>query len=106
MSSKVMSSGTRRKTIAVEVTLPSEGRTFAALATDLSPEAVSIQTFHPIAVGAEVVVQVALPEGLARCEGTVTGADGGRVTIAFDAVAPGDRARIARASGFPSSATA
>jgi hypothetical protein len=101
-----MSSGMRRKTIAVEVTLPADGRAFAALADDLSPESVSIQTFHAIVPGTEVVVQIALPEGLTRCEGTVTDVGGGRVTIAFDAVAPADRARIARASGFPSSATA
>jgi hypothetical protein len=96
----------RRKMIAVEVMLPTEGRTFAALARDLSPEAVSVQTFHTLPIGTEVIVQIALPDGIARCEGTVQHVEPGDVTIAFDAVAPADRARIARAAGFPASATA
>jgi hypothetical protein len=96
----------RRKMIAVEVLLPVEGRTFAALAQHLTPEAVAVQTFHAIPPGTEVVVQIALPDGVARCEGTVQRADPGFLTIAFDAVSPTDRARIARAVGFLSSATA
>jgi hypothetical protein len=104
-----MSSGVRRRMIAVEVTWrPSsaESATFAALANDLTPEAVSVQTFHAIPVGTEVLVQIALPDGIARCEGTVHRAEAGTLTIGFDAVAPADRARIARAAGFASSATA
>jgi hypothetical protein len=101
-----MSSGTRRKMIAVEVILPAEGRIFAALAQHLSPEAVTVQTFHAIPLGSEVIVQIALPDGVARCEGSVQRTDPGRLTIAFDAASPTDRARIARAVGFVSSATA
>jgi hypothetical protein len=92
--------------IAVEVMIPAEGRTFAALATHLSPEAVSVQTFQTIPVGGEVIVQIALPDGIAYCEGTIHRADPGGLTITFDAVSPADRARIARATGFASSATA
>jgi hypothetical protein len=101
-----MSSGLRRKTIAVEVMLPGEGRTFAALANYLTPETVSVQTFQAIPVGTEVIIQIALPDGIAHCEGRVQHAEGGHLTISFDAVSPVDRARIARAAGFPSSATA
>jgi hypothetical protein len=74
--------------IAVEVTVLEEALVFAAVVTELTPETVTLQTFHAIPVGTEVIVQVALPDGLTRCYGTVQCAVPTGLTIALGEVPP------------------
>ncbi len=106
-------SGARPKStaLAVEVRIPAEGRAFAALANQLSLEAVFVSTFHNVREGASVIVELTLPNGTARAEGTVarvcdpkTGAAG--FSVAFNRIARQDHERIAEAVGSRNAMTA
>ena len=96
--------------IGVEVRVPAEERSFAALASHLSPDDVFITSFQPMREGTEVIVEIALPDGALRAEGTVTTPPPGRGTagfvIAFDALAPADRTRLEVACGARAIASA
>ena len=98
------SSGTRQKmsALAVEVRIPSEGRAFGALAGRLTLDGVFVSTFHSVREGSEVIVEIALPGGSVRAEGTVTRmavAGGAGFSVVFDELAAADRARIQVAIG-------
>ena len=85
----------------IEVRVPAAARAFAALAGELSPDGVFVATFHELAPGTEVTVELALADGPLRAEGRVAEAAvsdsrGSRtgLLIRFDAMSPSDRARL------------
>ena len=105
------SSGTRPKAsaLAVEVKLPAEGRSFAALASKLTVEGVFVSTFHTVREGAAIFVELALPDGNVLVAGRVARPPmlgGAGFLVTFDELSPGDRARIADAAGLGARAQA
>jgi hypothetical protein len=102
-------SGFRRKAmaIALEVYAPATRESFAALAGALTTDRVFVSTFHELPVGAEVTIEIALREGVARARGVVesarsaTSGTPGFVVI-FEAASDSDRGLIERACGEPS----
>jgi hypothetical protein len=72
MMSRTSGGPGRRLIVGAEIHVPGDGRSFSALTSDLSPEGVFVSTFHPLADGTLVVVQLTLPGGALRTRGVVS----------------------------------
>lgn len=83
----------------IEIRVPSEGRTFAALGSLLSDEGVFVATYQAVPNGTEIILELALADGPLHVEGTVTETDTvpGSVGfyVTFDEIAQRDRERLA-----------
>ncbi|HEX8793754.1 MAG TPA: TIGR02266 family protein [Polyangiaceae bacterium] len=91
-----------RVPLETDVTLESDSQFFTGLTGNLSTGGVFVATYRQLPIGCGVVMTLTLPDGELRVKGTVrwsrdtsSGASPG-VGVAFDELAPGDTARIAR----------
>lgn len=95
-----------RVAIAAEVTVPSLGTTFAALARSVRREGVFLPTFHVLEIGTRVVLELALPDGPLVVEGLVAALEpDGVAGVTVDFVDVDDR-DVARLDAIPDVAEA
>lgn len=95
-----------RVAIAAEVTVPSLGTTFAALARSVRRDGVFLPTFQVLDAGTRVVLELALPDGPLVVEGLVAASDAdGDAGIAVDLIDVDD-VEAARLDALPDAADA
>ncbi|MCA9586907.1 MAG: hypothetical protein KC657_16250 [Myxococcales bacterium] len=82
----------------MEIRVPSDGRTFAALGSLLTSEGVFVASYQTVSEGTEIILELSLADGPLHVEGTVSSVDTlpGSVGfyVTFDAIADRDRARL------------
>jgi hypothetical protein len=93
----------RSPAVAVEVRVPSLGRSFGALAASIRAESIFLSTFQDLAVGTIVVATLSLPDGPAVVDGVVVDrgdAAGQGLAVALSEIDDVLRSRLSAASSI------
>lgn len=85
----------------MEVTLTSDSHFFVGLTNDISTGGIFVSTYNPIAIGAQIEMEFALPDGTVHVKGTVrwrreTTEMSPGVGIAFEELSPESARTIER----------